>query len=404
MISSRLNFARPIQWRAPSLKYFKRVSIVQRRGLSRSFEEIKEDLLSRKLPLLHDAPTETPSYLLDATLADFLPPNPLSSYPVPPDTKEGYQTAPLRPGHHLVYFPPAYPLSSLLPDGTDPEQSPGEPFARRMWAGGRIQFFPRNGYKFRLTGHKATCFERISDVVAKGKEEEEKIFVTVERRFTGHKRVPVSEGIPIAKMKSKFFVNPLSRFKDDSLREVLLSDRNCSLIEQRDIVFMRKKVPQSTADDTNTESKVIKYPHESSHSVVLIPTPSLLFRFSALTFNAHRIHLDKEYCREAEGHRNLLVHGPLSVVLMLEVLQRYLADQYGTQKLDSFALPKIAISAIKYRNIAPLYAEEPLKVCLRDLGGLDFDVWVENKDGGISARGTASTEAIGGFMLPNRAH
>lgn len=110
----------------------------------------------------------------------------------------------------------------------------------------------------------------------------------------------------------------------------------------------------------------------------MTPTKSLLFRFSALTFNAHKIHLDPRYAREVEGHRNLLVHGPLSLVLMLSVLRSQLKEGNMILKFD-------------YRNLAPLYAEEELKVCIRkDTEKEDkHDVWIEGKDGGYAVKGSA---------------
>ena len=111
---------------------------------------------------------------------------------------------------------------------------------------------------------------------------------------------------------------------------------------------------------------------------MLTPTPSLLFRFSALTFNAHAIHLDPQYCREVEGHRNLLVHGPLTLVLMLSVLRSQLKDGEMVLKYE-------------YRNLAPLYVDEPLRVCIRKdrANDLKYVVWIEGKDGGYAVKGSA---------------
>ena len=108
----------------------------------------------------------------------------------------------------------------------------------------------------------------------------------------------------------------------------------------------------------------------------LTPTPSHLFRFSALTFNAHRIHLDPQYTREIEGHRNLLVHGPLSLVLMLSVLRSQLKIGEMVLKFD-------------YRNLAPLYVEEEMRICAKRDGETRFDVWIEGKEGGYAVKGSA---------------
>jgi hydroxyacyl-ACP dehydratase HTD2-like protein with hotdog domain len=122
-------------------------------------------------------------------------------------------------------------------------------------------------------------------------------------------------------------------------------------------------------------------PHAADFSVTLTPSQSLLFRFSALTFNAHAIHLDPQYCREVEGYRNLLVHGPLTLVLMLSVLRSQLATG---EKVKSF----------DYRNLAPLYANEDLKVCVRKDRTREnkYEVWVEGREGGYAVKGSAIIE------------
>src|SRR5205085_2053141 len=94
-------------------------------------------------------------------------------------------------------------------------------------------------------------------------------------------------------------------------------------------------------------------PNKPDYSVTLTPTPTLLFHYSALTYNAHRIHLDRSYCRDVEGHRDLLVHGPLSLTLMLSVLQSQLPENSRFQ-----------IDKINYRHLAPLYVDEPMRVCI----------------------------------------
>lgn len=112
--------------------------------------------------------------------------------------------------------------------------------------------------------------------------------------------------------------------------------------------------------------------------VRLTPSQSLLFRFSALTFNAHAIHLDPQYCREVEGHRNLLLHGPLSLVLMVSVLRSQLQPGEIIKRLD-------------YRNLAPLYANEELRVCVGKNADKNnkYEVWIEGKEGGYAVKGAA---------------
>jgi hydroxyacyl-ACP dehydratase HTD2-like protein with hotdog domain len=89
-------------------------------------------------------------------------------------------------GHHLVYFPLQLPPSELMSDGTDPAHFPGEPFTRRMWAGGELKFLPGWEEKLRLDGRRAVCVETVvkqpvmkwENVVGK-----EKVFVDVRRVY-----------------------------------------------------------------------------------------------------------------------------------------------------------------------------------------------------------------------------
>jgi hydroxyacyl-ACP dehydratase HTD2-like protein with hotdog domain len=122
-------------------------------------------------------------------------------------------------------------------------------------------------------------------------------------------------------------------------------------------------------------------PHAADFSIALVPSASLLFRFSALTFNAHSIHLNPQYCREVEGYRNLLVHGPLTLVLMLSVLRSQLK-------------PGEKVKTFDYKNLAPVYADEQLKVCIRKdrAKGDKYEVWIEGREGGYAVKGSAIVE------------
>jgi len=124
---------------------------------------------------------------------------------------------------------------------------------------------------------------------------------------------------------------------------------------------------------------------------MLTPTPELLFRFSALTFNAHRIHLDRDYARRVEGHRNLLVHGPLSLALMMQFMSKHVkAGDTGPEVIHRF----------DYRNLAPLYCDEPMRICAsKKYQGPDatcdaYHVWIEGPTGGIAVKGTVHTAMV----------
>jgi hydroxyacyl-ACP dehydratase HTD2-like protein with hotdog domain len=346
---------------------------------SSSYSHLLSQLTARQLPLLYDDIGPLPSYLLSVTLADFLPP---SAIPLPqrlPLASTSTQNVP--PSHHLVYFPPPSRLSALLPDDTDPDQSPGEPFVRRMWAGGRINFHPNRTASLSMVGKRAACLERISNVVIKGPSDNEKIFVTIERRISKVQHTADKPGVS-------------ANMPESEQRRDLPSDDNCSVIEQRDLVFMRERTPEAAADAAKAPGKVVKPQHEPDFYHTLTPTAALLFRFSALTFNAHRIHLDKRYCQEVEGHRNLLVHGPLSLVLMVELLRRHLST-LGVHQDEGRPLTLTEdITEIEYRNLAPLYAEEEMRVCGRARGDGSYDLWIEGRDGGYAVKGIAKTRQV----------
>ena len=317
---------------------------------SSDLSELKAEMTARKLGAIPDVLTATPTRLLNATLADFLPNHFLTQPPTLPF------------GYHLVYFPPAIRSSELLPDGTDPKQSPGGQFTRRMWAGGDINF----GRNWKFDNSPIHCVERITDVQVRGLEENQKIFVNIERSvFPGEKA-------------------GASRDESGRWTQGLLK-------ETRTLVFMRSDRPKTPVDASNTSDKVLRTAQSPDYSHHLVPTPTLLFRFSALTFNAHAIHLDKQYCREVEGHRNLLVHGPLSLVLMLQFLQHCLRQE-NRERVDG---KSERIRSIQYRNLAPLYAEEDMKICLKRKGKdhlhANWDVWIEGRDGGYAVKGAVTT-------------
>ncbi|KAI8957540.1 hypothetical protein F5Y11DRAFT_360749 [Daldinia sp. FL1419] len=320
-----------------------------------NFEAIKAEMLARPAQLSWDVMSPTNSSLLNIALADFVPEScQAPAYQAGTKSIQKVDAKHKLPqGHHLVYFPLQKTASELCPDGTDPMHSPGGPFERRMWAGGSIEF----NDDFRLDSSKVVCKETVDQVTVKGSEGQEKIFVDVLREY----------------MKEQDFTG---------------SSMIRGIKEKRGLVFMRgvnkEQARENLAKASLGRDRIVKAPNTPDFSIVLTPTPTLLFHYSALTFNAHSIHLDPEFCREIEGHRNLLVHGPLSLTLMLSVLRSQLEPNEKIQRID-------------YRNLAPLYVNEPMRVCVRYSGNEEsaqgesrkWEVWVEDRDGGLSVRGTA---------------
>jgi 3-methylfumaryl-CoA hydratase len=84
----------------------------------------------------------------------------------------------------------------------------------------------------------------------------------------------------------------------------------------------------------------------------VLPTPALLFRYSALTFNTHRIHYDHPYACRVEGYRGLVVHGPLIASLLLDLARRTLGSES-------------ALTRFQFRAVSPAVADEPLHLALR---------------------------------------
>ena len=291
---------------------------------------IRSEMMGRLPNVCTDKRNNEQAVLLWNTLLDFLPKEYIDAL-----AKKRIRSPSMPPGYQLVYFPFKGPLSSLKDDGTDPAHSPGAPYNRLMWAGGFMHF----DQPVRYHSENRRCIETIRNVEVKGREGDEKVFVMLKRC--------VVEG--------------------DSTRLT---------IEGRILVYMR----QSLKEKSRSMPKLVKPPSSPDFSHTLTPTAGLLFRFSALSYNAHRIHLDREYCQQIEGHRNLLVHGPLTLTLMLEMLAGHLAHTLEE------------IVRVQYKNLAPLYADEAMTVCGKQRATGVYEVWIEGKDGGLAVKGSVRTQ------------
>ncbi|MGH9053950.1 MAG: FAS1-like dehydratase domain-containing protein [Acidimicrobiia bacterium] len=213
----------------------------------------------------------------------------------------------LPPLWHWVFFVTPTPRSQLGPDG-HPKRGgflPAVPLRRRMYAGGRIEFL-----RPLTVGTKAV---RSGEVVAVEQKEGRTgplVFVTVRHRITVDGRTAIRE-----------------------TQEIVYTDA----------------VPAARRDASDE-------PPEAPWARLMHPDEALLFRFSALTFNSHRIHYDLDYAREVEGYRSLVVHGPLLAILLAE-----LARSNGYQHPKMF----------ECRGRAPVYVGDPIHLRGRpdDVGG-----------------------------------
>jgi 3-methylfumaryl-CoA hydratase len=104
---------------------------------------------------------------------------------------------------------------------------------------------------------------------------------------------------------------------------------------------------------------------------VVRPDPVLLFRYSAVTFNAHRIHIDRAYATREEGYPGLVVQAPLTATLLLELLQ-------GEK-------PGVRVDEVRFRAIAPLTDREPITLCGR-LDGREATLWAGSAAGSVALR------------------
>jgi 3-methylfumaryl-CoA hydratase len=102
----------------------------------------------------------------------------------------------------------------------------------------------------------------------------------------------------------------------------------------------------------------------------------VLFRYSAITFNGHRIHYDIDYCRQTEGYPGLIVHGPLQTTLLLDLCRRN--DPRPVRSLD-------------YRATHPVFHQETFSVNGQpSADGSSAELWTANATGCYAMRGTAT--------------
>lgn len=247
---------------------------------------------------------------------------------------------PIPPGSHLIYFTPTGLPDELGNDGTDLSFSPPKPFARRMWAGGELRWDPTNRLR---VGEHATETSRMLNAVPKvTRAGEEMIVASVEKTFENER------GVALVDVRSWLF------------RPELLS--RSSLTDQ-EITASRRTAVLPTPEDADIKTR------EFLH------TPVSMFRFSALTFNGHMIHYNERFCREIEGQRDLVVHGPMNMVHMLD----FWRDNRPADK-GEYDVPKV----FKYRAIAPFYSGEPYRGWLEEdeNGEVHIKFWGNDGKGG----------------------
>lgn len=263
----------------------------------------------------HDVATPNPVRALSATLdRDDAPAGPGDCLP---------------PGWHWLYFLPLHPQSDIGPDGHSRRGGflPPVPLARRMWAGSRLQFQT----PIRV-GQSLARSSRIADLRVKQGRSGPLVFVHVEHEIR--------------------------------------ADGELALAERHDIVY--RDLPQP-GDAPPTP---LAAPDGAQWTRRIDPDAVLLFRYSALTFNGHRIHYDRRYVTEVEGYPGLIVHGPLIATLLLDLLR--------------CALPQAQLAQFSFRAVQPLFDSAPFFVCARRDGDKSVQLWARSADGHLAMDASAT--------------
>jgi len=233
----------------------------------------------------------------------------------------------LPPLWHWLYFLPAERQSELASDGHAAKGGflPPVPLPRRMWAGNRQEF-----HQTLRAGETVTRVSRILDVSYKEGRGGPLVFVTV--------------------------------------RHEIGNDGGLALTEEHDIVYRGPDAPSAKAPEAPAQAEWRREIH---------PDDVLLFRYSALTFNGHRIHYDRRYATEVEHYPGLIVHGPLIATLLADLFRRN--------------LPEARVTHLSFRAVSPLFDGARFTVCGRpEEDGKTVHLWAQNAAGGLAMDATAS--------------
>ena len=246
---------------------------------------------------------------------------------------------PSRPGEaiapcwHWLYFLPVHRQSEIGPDG-HPHRGgflPPVPLPRRMWAGSQIEF------RRPLTvGQSIVRLSCIEDVRMKEGRTGPLVFVKV-------------------------------------LHEVQ-ADGQLAIVERHDIVYREMPQPGEPAL-AGTPA-----PADASWTRRIVPDDVLLFRYSALTFNGHRIHYDRRYVTTVEGYPGLVVHGPLIATLLLDLVRR--------------ELPEARVTGFSFKAVKPIFDVAPFDVCGRlgtdGEGHKTVKLWARTPEGHVAMDASAT--------------
>jgi 3-methylfumaryl-CoA hydratase len=228
-----------------------------------------------------------------------------------------------------LFFTPRPRASEIGSDGHARRGGflPPVPLPRRMWAGGHFEFHA----PLRI-GDEVTRDSCITDVANKAGRSGELVFVTVRHQIRGGR-------------------GPL-------------------LTEHHHIVYRDLPRPGDSPPPPRPEPVIPTFSRD------IVPDPVLLFRYSALTFNGHRIHYDRDYATRVEGYPGLVVHGPLVATLLLDLLRR--------------ERPPARLRHFEFQALRPLFDIHPFTVCGRDEGAHGFALWARDHEGALAMTARAT--------------
>ena len=267
-----------------------------------------------------DIATATPYAALAATL-DRAPERPSAGTPLPALW-------------HWLYFLPLHRQSEIGPDGHAKRGGflPPVPLPRRMWAGSQFEF-----HQPLLVGDTLTRTSTIADVTEKSGRTGALVFVKVRHEIRRNQETDIA------------------------------------LTEFHDIVYRESAKP----DDVAPPPKAA--PANATWEREWIPDDVLLFRYSALTFNGHRIHYDRRYVTGVEGYPGLIVHGPLIATLLLDLLRHQ--------------RPDARVAKYEFRAIRPTFDTHHFFVCGEpQADGKTFHLWARDHERWLTMDATVIIE------------
>ena len=233
---------------------------------------------------------------------------------------------------HWLYFLPQPRRSEIGPDGHARRGGflPPVPLARRMWAGGRLTWRAGNPL---MVGDAIRRDSFIDTIQHKNGRTGDLLFVVV--------------------------------------RHEIHNDSGLALTEDHDIVYRPNPQPGDAVPPAQPAGK------HAAWLETVTPDDVLLFRYSALTFNGHRIHYDRKYVTEVEGYPGLIVHGPLIATLLVNLLRNN--------------MPAARVLKFEFRAVRPVFDLWPFKLHgWPSEDGKTVELWTEDHEGWLTMQATAT--------------